>query len=222
MAQKNQVFTPDDDKTVVAEAAIAKPKVLKALVDALGGDERRLRQYSSSVISVVAGSEPALLKEYTDELADALHRPEAQTRWETLNALVNLVNVDARLIDKSLVATETALHDEESGIVRLAAFRLLAAYGATTAHRSQRVWPLMSEAIRCYHGDPEFFSMLVALKSMVAGGAADEVKWAAADLMAFDAENGKGQLKRHAKLIVDCAPKKRPKAKKAPAKPKSE
>ena len=35
----------------------------------------------------------------------------------------------------------------------------------------------------------------------------------AAELMAFDAENGKGLLKRRATRIVECAPKKRRKKK---------
>ena len=36
---------------------------------------------------------------------------------------------------------------------------------------------------------------------------------AAAEIMAFDAENGKGLLKRRASRIVACAPKKRRKKK---------
>ncbi len=92
--------------------------------------------------TLVAAEKPALLKPYAPELADALHRPESQTRWEVLGTFEVLVPVDARLVDKALPAAETALHDEESGVVRLAAFRLLCTYGATTAHRSERVWPL--------------------------------------------------------------------------------
>jgi hypothetical protein len=49
------------------------------------------------------------------------------------------------------------------------------------------------------------------------GSAADEVKWAAAERMAFDAENGKGLLKRRATSIVEAAPKRRGKKKPAPA-----
>jgi hypothetical protein len=127
------------------------------------------------------------------------------------------VPVDARLVDKALGGAETALHDEESGVVRLAAFRLLCAYAATTSHRSVRVWPLIDEAIRCYHGDPEFPQMLSSVFKMCSGNAADEVKWAAADRMAFDAENGKGLLKRRATRIVQCAPKRR--GRKKPAAP---
>ena len=78
--------------------------------------------------------------------------------------------------------------------MRLAAFRLLCTYGATTAHRSERVWPLIDEAIRCYHGDAEFPAMLVSVLALVQGAATDEVKIAAADRMEFDADFAQGAV----------------------------
>lgn len=207
------ILSADDDKNEVAAAAIADERTLAAVVDALGGESRRLRQFAASVVHEVASHDPVQLKAYAAELADALHRPESQTRWEVLGTFEKLVPVDARLVDKALAGAETALHDEESGVVRLAAFRLLAAYGATTAHRSERVWPLMAEAVRCYHGDSEFPAMLAGVYLVVSGNASDEVKISAAELMAFDAESGKGALKRRATAIVSCAPKKRGRSK---------
>jgi len=206
-------FTPDDDKSEVMSNALEDPRVLAEVVEALAGEDRRTRQYAASVVHDIALHDAALLKPFADELADALHRPESQTRWEILGVFERLVGVDARLVDKALDGAESALHDEESGVVRLAAFRLLTSYGATTARRSERVWPLIAEAVRCYHGDPEFPAMLSGLFRMVSGASADEVKLAAAELMAFDAETGKGLLKRRATRIVECAPKKRRKKK---------
>lgn len=209
MAEKTgPLFTADDQKDDIAARAIAEPKVLAEAVGALSGEDRRLRQFSASVVHQVALHDPAQLKGYADDLADALHRPESQTRWEVLGTFEKLVAVDARLVDKALPGAEAALHDEESGVVRLAAFRMLTAYGATTAHRSERVWPLIAEAIRCYHGDSEFDAMLSGVYRMVSGAASDEVKLAAAEIMRFDAENAKGLLKRRASRIVACAPKK--------------
>lgn len=204
-----RTFTADDDKAEIIARASVEPALLAEVVSALGGDDRRMRQYAANVVHEVALHDAALLKTYTDDLADALHRPESQTRWEVLGAFDKLVAIDARLVDKALDGAETALHDEESGVVRLAAFRMLTSYGSTTARRSERVWPLLADAVRCYHGDAEFPAMLSGLYRMVSGSAADEVKLAAAELMAFDAENGKGLLKRRATRIVDCAPKKR-------------
>lgn len=208
MAEKTPVFTADEEKHEVAARALASDKVLKHVVTALAGDDRRLRQFAASVVHDVAIHEPAKLKAFSEELADALHRPESQTRWEVLGAFEKLVAVDARCADKALDGAETALHDEESGVVRLAAFRLLSSYGATTERRSERVWPLIAEAIRCYHGDAEFPAMLSGVYRMVSGNASDQVKLAAAEIMSFDAETGKGLLKRRAGRIVACAPKK--------------
>jgi hypothetical protein len=203
------IFSPDADKQTIAAQAAGNPKFLAVVVDALAGDDRRARQAAASVVHELALHDARLLKPHAEELADALHRPESQTRWEVLGTFEKLVPVDGRLVDKALGGAEAALHDEESGVVRLAAFRLLCAYGATTEKRSERVWPLIDEAIRCYHGDAEFPAMLSGVTRLVTGASADSVKAAAAERMAFDAENAKGLLKRRASRIVACAPKKR-------------
>lgn len=197
------------DKDDLAAQAQADQKLLATIVDALAGEDRAARQAAAGVVHEVALHHPALLKPYAEELADALHRPESQTRWEVLGVFERLVGVDARLVDKALPGAEAALHDEESGVVRLAAFRLLCAYGATTEKRSERVWPLVDEAIRCYHGDAEFPAMLSSVFRLTSGGSSDAVKIAAAERLAFDAENRKGLIGRRAKQIVACAPKKR-------------
>ncbi len=207
MAEK-LILSADDDRDEVVAAALARKVDLKVVISALAGEDRRLRQFAASVVHEVSIHDPERLKGYVAELADALHRPESQTRWEVLGTFEHLVHVDARIVDKALAGAEAALHDEESGVVRLAAFRLMSAYGATTAHRSERVWPLLAEAVRCYHGDAEFPAMLSGVFRIVSGNASDEVKASAAELMAFDAETGKGLLKRRASRIVACAPKK--------------
>ncbi len=206
-------FDPRADKHDLAMKATEDEKLLGSVVDALAGEDRGARQVAAGVVHEVALHEPALLKPYAEELADALHRPESQTRWEVLGVFERLVTVDARLVDKALGGAEAALHDEESGVVRLAAFRLLCAYGATTEKRSEKVWPLIDEAIRCYHGDPEFSAMLSSVFRLTSGSASDQVKLAAAERLAFDAENRKGLIGRRARQIVDCAPKKRGKKK---------
>jgi hypothetical protein len=214
MAEKKG-FSADANKAELAERAVTEPKLLQEIIDALAGDDRRARQSAAAVVRSISEIDPALLKPYAGELTDALHRPESQTRWEVLGTFEKLVPVDARLVDKALGGAETALHDEESGVVRLAAFRLMCTYGATTAHRSDRVWPLIDEAIRCYHGDAEYPAMLTSVIELVTGGASDAVKIAAAERMLFDSENGKGLLKRRSTSIVQAAPKKRGRKKKA-------
>lgn len=208
VTEKTVVFDPSDDRSVVADQAIADPAILAALVEALSDPSRRVRQFSASALGAVALTQPELLKPFADELGDALHRPEAQTRWEVLDILHALVPVDARTMDKALDGLETALHDENSGIVRLAAFRALASYGATTEHRADRVWPLIDEAIQCYHGDPEFNSMLESLLEFVEGKASKEVRKGVAERMAFDAQETRNPMHVKAQEIVDAARRK--------------
>lgn len=184
------------------EAAADKDK-LEKLFENLEGSSRRTRQLSASVLAVIARENPKLVADRANAFVDALNRPEAQTRWECLDALTELVAVDSRACDKAIPGAETALFDEESGPARLAAMRFLCRLGSTTENRSEKVWPLIDEAIQCYHGDFEFQDMLVAVTGFSEGKLADAVKEALAGRMAFDASNGKGVLKRRAAQILE-------------------
>ncbi len=199
------------DKETIAAKAAEDPVFLGEVLDALNGDDRSQRVAAARAVHALAVHAPDTLRAHGAALAEALEKPEAQTRWETLAAIEKVVTVDARVADKALTAAaeEHGLHDADSGVVRLAAFKMLCAYGATTEKRSEKIWPWIAEAIRVYHGDPEYPAMLVAVIRLVTGGAADSVKLAAAETMAFDAEHSKGIPGRRAKRIVECAPKKR-------------
>jgi len=196
-------------KEEIAERAARNKKVRAQLFDILSGEDRGQRVLAAKAVHHIAVHTPDVLKDHAEEMADALEKPEAQTRWEIMGALEKMVAVDARVVDKALTPAQAALHDAESGVVRLAAFRMLAAYGATTERRSEKVWPLLDEAIRVYHGDPEFPQMLSGVIRLVSGNASGAVKAAAAETMAFDADHSKGLVGRRAKRIVDCAPKRR-------------
>jgi hypothetical protein len=202
------LFLPGFDKDEVAAKAAQDAATLAVIMDTLAGPDRRQRQHASRVVFALATQAPDVLRPYADALADALERPEPQTRWEILDTLEKLVSTDARIIDKALTGVTTSLHDVDSGVVRLAAFRVLCSYGATTARRSEKVWPLIDDAIRVYHGDPEFQNMLLGVTRLVTGAASDDVKRAAAERMEFDAEHTKGIIGRRAKKIVESAPKK--------------
>ena len=147
----------------VAREALTNEDKFKRLVAQLGDSSRRNRQNAAGSLAFIAKVSPELLVPYASDLVDALNRPEAQTRWESLDALTALVPVESRCTDKALAGAENALFDEENGFVRLAAMRFFCAYGATTEKRSENVWPLIDEAIQCYHGDVEFNDMLNAV-----------------------------------------------------------
>ena len=190
--------TPEDKKRV--EEALKDSAKLKELVEALSDGSRRGRQQAAKVIAGVAAENPEILVPFASDLVDALERSEAQTRWECLDALTYVVSFDSRPCDKAIPGAEAALFDEDSGPLRLAAMRFLCKLGATTEKRSEKVWPLIDEGIQC---DLEFQDMLLAVIDFSQGKLDGSVKSALADRMRFDAENGKGMLKRRAAQIIE-------------------
>ena len=187
----------------IAESVLSGQGDVSEVVKRLAEGARRERQMAAAAIFQIAKENPEPLVDYIDDLIDALNRPEAQTRWECLEALTILVDYDARTCGKALPEAEAALFDEESGPVRLGAMKFLCKLGATTANRSEKVWPLVDEGIQCYHGDLEFNDMLVAVAEFSSGKLADGVKEALKARMSFDATNGKGSLQRKAQQIID-------------------
>lgn len=186
-----------------AESALRDEDRLIELTDALSGGSRRARQNAASALAIVAKESPETLVVHGSAFVDALNRPEAQTRWECLDILTMLVDRDSRTCDRAVPGAEAALFDEESGLVRLAAMRFLCRLGATTENRSEKVWPLIDEAIQCWHGDLEFQDMLIAVADFSTGKLTPLVKEELESRMKFDAENGKGALRRRARQIVE-------------------
>ncbi|MDR1421743.1 MAG: hypothetical protein LBI64_02625 [Coriobacteriales bacterium] len=206
MVQRKKVeidFDTSTDRSLIVEQALNDPATLAALVDNLSTDARRIRQFSAAVINLVAERQPELLAPFIAQLSDALHRPEAQTRWECLEALACLLVFDPAACDEAVSGAEVSLYDEESGPARLAALRFLTAYGALDARRSVRVWPLVDEAIQCYHGDPEFQNMMVSVIAFAQGHISKEVRRALAARMDFDAKFNKGVLQKRAVQIIE-------------------
>lgn len=178
------------------------PERVGALFDELSASSRLQRQHAASDIAYISRVNVSLLIPYSSVLISALECKEARTRWECLDALYHLIDVDSRACDKALQGAETALFDEDSGPLRLAAFRFLAKLGSTTENRSEKVWPLLDEALQCYHGDSEFQSMLGAVLDFADGKIAISVKESLAARVSFDAQNGKGVLQRKSSEIL--------------------
>lgn len=211
-----------DTQEVEALAQIERDgAALAALIEDLSSSSRRTRQFSARVVAILAQREPKLLDPYVSDLIDALYRPEAQTRWEVLDALSELVPDHAKEIGAAFEGAETALFGELSATLRLSAFHLLCVWGATERGRSKKVWPIIDEAIQCYHGDLEYRDMLGYLHEFAQGKIAGDVAEELAGRLSFDAENGKGSyLKARSREIYDMlvkrfkldAPKKRVRA----------
>lgn len=169
---------------------------LSALIEDLSSSSRRSRQMAARVVNLFAQREPALLVPYIEQLIDALYRPEAQTRWEILDALTLLAPDNAKECGVAYEGAEAALFDEISAPLRLSAFRFLTVWGATERRRSEKVWPIVDEAIQCYHGDLEYRDMLALLFTFAHGQISGSVAAELAGRLHFDAENGKGSYLR--------------------------
>ena len=179
------------------------------LIDELSGPVRRMRQEAASTLATMAYEQSEKIEadvdNIVDALIDALFRPEAQTRWEALGALCKLAETHPDLVEKAYEGAETSLFDENSSRVRIEAFRMLASLGATSPEKSDKVWPLLDEAIQCFHGDPGYRAMLDSLVDFAAGAASDEVKKALVSRLTFDAENGRGYIKTCSQSVIAAA-----------------
>ena len=177
---------------------------LEDLVERLSDRSRRRRQEAAHLLAVAAREDAEFLAPFSEELVDALYRPEAQTRWEVLTALTELAKIEADACDDAFDGAEASLFDEASATVRLAAFIFLAALGSTSPDRSDRTWPLLDEAIQCYHGDPEYHDMLVSLIGFAKGDISEDTRKALASRVAFDAENGISFIKTFSVQIFEA------------------
>ena len=166
---------------------------LKALIAALGGRDRKARQSSAHMVAQIAKAAPAAVAPFADEVAAAVGRPEAQTRWEALDALTSVAAVDPEAASKGFEGAEDCLYDEESGLVRLTAFRYFAALGSSSPSWSAKAWPLIDEAV-----------MLDALYAFAQSDLDEGVRAALAERMGFDARNGRGSVAVRARQIVEA------------------
>lgn len=187
-------LAPEDAERL--ESVTESADALSALIDDLSHSSRRTRQLSARTVSLLAQREPELLVPYVEQLIDALYRPEAQTRWEVLDALSLLAPEHAKACGAAFEGAEAALFDELSAPLRLSAFHFLAVWGATERRRSEKVWPILDEAIQCFHGDLEYRDMLGFLYTFAHGQIAGTVAGELAGRLQFDAENGKGNYLR--------------------------
>lgn len=177
---------------------------ISALFTELKGTGRRRRQEVAHRLAAVAKVDSSLLADHVDDLLEALERPEAQTRWEILTALTEMCPEQADKLAGAFDGAEESLFDDDSATVRLAAFVFLCRYGATSAERSDAAWPLLDEAVQCYHGDAEYRDMLGALLDFARGEASAQTKEALAQRVAFDAENGSGYVKTFSAQIAEA------------------
>ncbi len=189
----------------MADDRESKDLSLDELVEDLHGAARRRRQEASHELAIRAREDAAQLMGIADELVDALERPEAQTRWEALDALSELARVDADKVAGGFDGAEASLFDDDSATVRLSAFRFLTRLGSSAKARSDEAWPLLDEAVQCFHGDPEYRDMLGCLLDFAHGDISAATKKALVERFSFDADSGRDYIKSCSAEIIEAA-----------------
>ena len=190
-------------KEQLAGIAMENPDLLKELVSRMAASSRRVRQNAASVLAVVSHQSPELLMPYVDSFVAALDCPEAQTKWESIDVLAHLMTCGFEVSEPLLDMVEDALFDEDSGSLRLAAMKFVCFYGSKDEDAAAKAWPLIDEAIQCYHGDPEFSDMLSAVLKFAQSGLPSDVSQGLRARLSFDAGHARGSLRKKAQQIID-------------------
>ena len=202
-SQTSKQKAKKQEKNIQEEEFLELP--LEQHIENLSSASRKDRQNSAAKVAEISKTNPESLLPHGNAIVDALKRPEARTRWECFDALTNLVALDSKLCRRALEAAEEGVFDEESGTVRLAAMRFLCKLGSASPRLATSTWPLIDEALQCYHGDPEYTDMLVAVNDYAASKLPKQVREELIDRMEFDATNAKSGLLRRANSIIDAA-----------------
>lgn len=183
----------------------SEEQVMELWRQALCGRSRKERQIAAHAFAVAAQAVPDQVACHVDALVSAVSRPEAQTRWEALDALARVVPYCPEEAFEAFDAVQDCLFEEESGLVRLNAFLFLVALGSCGPEWSNKTWPLIDEAIQCLHGDEEYPAMLRALVDFVKADIDPAVRQALIDRLAFDAQSGKGLASKLAREVIQAA-----------------
>ena len=177
------------------------PQARDALIEMLEGTNRKLRQESARALAMMAREDVTLLLDKVDVFVEALSLPEAQTRWECLDVLSEVARERPDAVLDAFAGAEESLFDDGSASARLAAFRFLTRYGSIKPECATKAWPLISEAVQCYHGDPEYREMLICLKDFAGGNLGDDVRKQLGERMKFDATTGRGFIRAYSTEI---------------------
>ena len=179
------------------------------LVKVMAGPSRINRKNAAKYLLGYVKEDPKAHKEYIPDFIDALSRPEAQTRWQALDCLTYLVDIDPKSCKDAVEQAEEALFDDRSGLVRESAVRFLCHYGATSKVRSKEVWPLIKEALQQNHGELDFDKILGYINFYAAGKINDDIKKELRAVVKDIANSVSGPTKKRLDIILSTL-RKRP------------
>ena len=186
-----------------------KSMTSEELVKVMAGPSRISRKNAAKYLLGYVKEDPKAHKEYIPDFIDALSRPEAQTRWQALDCLTYLVDIDPKSCKDAVEQVEEALFDDRSGLVRESAVRFLCHYGATSKVRSKEVWPLIKEALQQNHGELDFDKILGYINFYAAGKINDDIKKELRAVVKDIANSVSGPTKKRLDIILSTL-RKRP------------
>lgn len=189
---------------VLARTAVEHENIFEVVLSHYEGSSRRNRQHAAGVFNLISQEQPEKLIPIIPSLLEGLERPEAQTRWNTLEALEHLIPLAPGQCMEAFDGAEDALFNDKDGFLREKAFSFLCALASLSSETAVRVWPLLDEAIQCYHGNSEFSAMLACLLRFTECDLTQDVKDALKDRLAFDAMNNKGSLGKRSLQIIEA------------------
>lgn len=180
------------------------PSVLNMdkLVSDISSNSRLSRQKAASTFSKLARVEPERVLAHLDLLFAALDCKEARTKAAVLETLAVLSAHDSSLVEKVYDYAEEALFDDDDGSLRLMGMFFLCKAGAVNQQASLRAWPLIDEALQCFHGEPEFCDMLTFVSEYAATLEDSSIKEGLKSRLSFDAESSSGILRKRAQSIL--------------------
>ena len=106
------------------------------LIEMLSGESRLERKNAAQRICELTKNDGEMFVDFCPEIIDAINRPEAQTRWECINALSVIAKVNQKAVKKALPLMEDAVFDEKHNMLIVAAFNFLCSYGAISKKNS--------------------------------------------------------------------------------------
>lgn len=174
------------------------------LLHDLASPRRRTRQDAAHELALVAQEKASELLDHIKELERALTVKEAQTRWEILRCLAHLAEVDAAKTKGAYRHAEVCLFDDESSVVRMSACHFLCVYGAQAEKNSDKVAGILDEFMQCYHGDPEYRDILLDVLTLASGKISKKTARILNDRVSFDAENGRGYIRKFSADIIEA------------------
>ncbi|MBN1661508.1 MAG: hypothetical protein JXA93_24155 [Anaerolineae bacterium] len=137
---------------VVAAEALARPEILDAVAEGLGGADHKLLGDCVEVFTEVAKENPAMVAPYARHLAPLMGHKDTRVRWEATHAVALVASLIPGQIAPLLPDLADKIAHDRSVIVRDSAVKALGEYGRSGPEPARRAFPLLADALEAWEG----------------------------------------------------------------------